>query len=105
MIKVYFKELLEYYDNGCSCCKPMETSSYTLVDYPSNLTEYLHNKLMSICTDTSEQYRCLVNVSYVFSNTSLEYYEYVDWCYNSFNYEQIEDMLSKGNVEVLFLED
>ena len=103
MIKVYFKEVVDYYDNGCSCCEPMETTEYTLVDYPNDLSEDLHNKLMDSCRDTSEQYRCLVNTSYVFSNTSLEYYEYVDWCYNLFNYEQMEELLKQDDVEVLFL--
>ena len=103
MIKVYFKELVEYYDNGCSCCEQMETTNYTLVDHPNNLPEDLHNKLMDSCRDTSEQYRCLVNASYVFSDTSLEYYEYVDWCYNLFNCEQMEEVLKQDGVEVVFL--
>ena len=103
MIKVYFKEIVEYYDNGCSCCQPMETTNYTLVDYPNNLPEDLHNKLMDSCRDTSEQYRCLVDTSYVFSDTSLEYYEYVDRCYNLFNYEQMEEVLKQDGVEVVFL--
>lgn len=81
----------------------METTNYTLVDYPKNLSEDLHNKLMDICTDTSEKYRCLVNASYVFSNTSLEYYEYVDWCYDLFNYEQMEEVLRQDGVEVIFI--
>ena len=102
MIKVYFKEFVDYYDNGCSCCEPMETTNYTLVDYSNNLSEYLHNRLTESCRDTSEKYRCLVNTSYVFSNTSLEYYEYVDWCYNLFNYEQMEELLKQDGVEVLF---
>lgn len=105
MIKVYFKEVLERYDNGCSCCEPMDTVKYTLVDYPDNLTEGIHNKLIDSCRDTSEQYRCLVNVSYTFSNTSLEYYEYVDWYYNLFNYEQMEGLLNKDGIEVIFLEE
>ena len=105
MIKVYFKEIMEYYDNGCSCCPPMETTTYTLVDYPNNLTEYLHNKLMDSCRDTSEQYRCLVDVSYVFSNSSLDYHEYVDWCYNLFNYEQMKESLKADEVEVIFIEE
>ena len=103
MIKVYFKEIVEYYDNGCSCCQPMETTNYTLVDYHNNLPEDLHNKLIDSCTDTSEQYRCLVDTSYVFSDTSLEYYEYVDRCYNLFNYEQMEEVLKQDGVEVVFL--
>ena len=74
MIKVYFKEIVDYYYNGCSCCEPMEVTNYTLVDYPNNLSEALHNRLMDSCRDTSEQYRCLVNASYVFSDTSLEYH-------------------------------
>lgn len=103
MYKVYFKEVVDYYDNGCSCCTPLETINYTLVDYPSNLPEDLHNKLMDSCRDTSEQYRCLVNTSYVFSDTSLEYHEYVDWCYGPFNYEQMEEILKQDGVEVVFL--
>ena len=108
IVKVYFKELIEYYDNGCSCCEPMETSSYALTGYDSssgNISDELHYKLMDSCRDTSEQFRCLVNVSYTFSNSSLEYYEYVDWCYNLFNYEQMEELLSKDNIKVVFLED
>ena len=105
MIKVYFKEITEYYDNGCSCCEPMETIMYTLVGYPNNLTEYLHNKFMDICRDTSEQYRCLVDVSYVFSNSSLSYQEYVDWCYNLFNYEQMEESLKSDKIEVVFISE
>ena len=103
MEKVYFKEVVEYYDNGCSCCEPMETTNYTLVDYPDNLPEDLHNKLIDSCMDTSEQYRCLVDTSYVFSDTRLEYYEYVDRCYNLFNYEQMEEVLKQDGVEVVFL--
>ena len=103
MIKVYFKEIVDYYDNGCSCCEPMETTNYTLVDYPNDLSEDLHDKLMDSCRDTSEKYRCLVNTSYVFSNTSLEYYEYVDWCYNLFNYEQMEELLQQDAIEVVFV--
>lgn len=103
MIKIHFKEIVEYCTNGCSCCEPMEFTNYTLVDYPSNLSEALHNKLMDSCRDTSEQYRCLVNTSYVFSNTSLEYHAYVDWCYNLFNYEQMEELLKQDSVEVLFV--
>ena len=103
MIKVYFKEITEYYDNSCSCCPLMETTTYTLVDYPNSLTEDLHNKLMDSCRDTSEQYRCLVDVSYVFSNSSLDYHEYVDWCYNLFKYEEMEELLKQDGVEVLFV--
>lgn len=103
MKKLYFKEIVEYYNNGCSCCKPVETTSYTLVDYPKNLSEDLHNKLIDTCTDTSEQYRCLVDASYVFSDSSLEYHEYVDWCYNLFNYEQMKDVLKQDGVEVIFV--
>lgn len=105
MIKVYFKEVKEYYYNGCSCCQPIETVSYTIVDYPKDLSEDLHNKLMDVCRDTSEEYRCLVNVLYVFSSTSLEYYEYVDWCYGLFNYEELINLLSSDGIEVIFLED
>ena len=105
IVKVYFKEITEYYDNGCSCCEPMEIVSYTLIDYPNNLTELLHNKLMDACRSTSEQYRCLVNASYVFSETSLSYHEYVDWCYNLFNYEQIEELLKSDNIEVVFISE
>ena len=105
MIKVYFKEVKEYYYNGCSCCPPLETVSYTIVDYPKDLSEDLHKKLMDFCRDTSEEYRCLVDVSYVFSSTSLEYYEYVDWCYELFNYEQLVTLLNSDGVEVIFLED
>ena len=103
MIKVRLREIVDYYDNGCSCCEPMETTEYTLADYPNDLSEDLHNKLMDSCRDTSEQYRCLVNTSYVFSNTSLEYHEYVDWCYNLFNYEQMEELLKQDDVEVVFV--
>ena len=105
MIKVYFKETTEYYDNGCSCCTPMEMVRYTLVDYPNNIAELLHNKLMDTCRDTSEQYRCLVNVSYVFCGTSLSYHEYVDWCYSLFNYGQMEELLKSDNVEVVFINE
>ena len=104
MIKLVFKEVVEYYYNGCSCCPPTETTNYTLVDYPSNLSEDLHNKLMNTCRDTSEQYRCLVGASDVFSNTSLGYHEYVDWCYNLFNYEQMEEVLKQDSVEVVFVQ-
>ena len=103
MIKIYFKEIVEYNTNGCSCCEPIEFTNYTLVDYPNNLSEALHNRLMDSCRDTSEQYRCLVNTSYVFSNTSLEYHAYVDWCYNLFKYEQMEELLKQNSVEVLFV--
>lgn len=103
MIKLTFKEVVEYYYNGCSCCPPTETTTYTLVDYPNNLSEELHNKLMDCCRDTSEEYRCLVNASYVFSNTSLEYYEYVGWCYCLLNYEQMEEVLKQDGVEVVFV--
>ena len=103
MIKVCFKAIVEYYNNGCSCCELMETTNYTLVDYPNNLSEYLHNRLMDFCRDASEKYRCLVDTSYVFSNTSLEYHEYVDWCYNLFNYEQMEYLLKQDAIEVLFV--
>ena len=34
---------------------------------------------------------------------SLEYYEYVDWCYNLFNYEQMEELLKQDAIEVLFV--
>lgn len=105
MIKVYFKEIIEYYDNGCSCCEPMETTTYTLVDYPDRLTEDLHNKLVDSCRDTSEQYRCLVDVSYVFSNSSLYYHEYVDWCYNLFGCEDVEKLLLEDGVEVVFIDE
>ena len=105
MIKVYFKEIVEYYDHGCSCCPPMETTTYTLADYPNNLTEYLHNKLMDSCRDTNEQYQCLVDVSYVFSNSSLDYQEYVDCCYELFGFEGMEELLLKDSVEVIFLEE
>lgn len=103
MIKISFKEVVDYYDNGCSCCEPMETTSYTLVDYPNNLPEDLHNKLMNSCRDTHEEYRCLVNTSYVFSNTSLDYHEYFGWCYSTFDYEQMEELLKRDGVEVLFV--
>ena len=103
MIKVCFKAIVEYYNNGCSCCEPMETTNYTLVDYPDNLSEDLHNKLMDSCRDTHEDYRCLVNTSYVFSNTSLGYHEYVGWCYSLFDYEQMEELLKQDDVEVLFV--
>lgn len=103
MIKLTFKEVVEYYYNGCSCCPPTEATTYTLVDYPNDLSEDLHNKLMYSCSDTSEEYHCLVNASYVFSNTSLEYYEYVDWCYGLFNYEQMEEVLKQDGVEVVFI--
>ena len=105
MIKVVFKEITEYYDNGCSCCEPMETTRYSIVDVVGEISEELYYSLMDHCRDTSEQYRCLVDVSYVFSNSSLEYFEYVDWCYNLFNFEQMEDLLSKDNIEVVFLEE
>lgn len=103
MIKIYFKEIVEYYTNGCSCCEPMEFTNYTLVDYPNNLSEALHNRLMDSCRDTHEDYRCLVNTSYVFSSTGLEYNEYVGWCYSTFDYEQMEELLKQDGVEVLFV--
>ena len=103
MIKVCFKEVVEYYNNGCSCCEPLEIRKYVLADYPAYLPEDLHDKLMDSCIDTSEQYRCLVNASYVFSDTSLPCHEYVDWCYNLFNYEQMEEVLKQDGVEVVFL--
>lgn len=105
MIKVYFKEITEYYDNGCSCCEPMETTNCTIVDVQGTLSDEKYYSLMDHCRDTSEQYRCLVNVSYVFSDSSLEYFEYVDWCYNLFNYEQMEKILLDDGIEVVFLEE
>ena len=103
MIKVCFKEVVEYYNNGCSCCEPLEITKYALADYPIYLPEDLHDKLIDYCRDESNQYRCLVNASYVFSDTSLEYYEYVDWCYNLFNYDQMEEILKQEGVELVFL--
>lgn len=103
MRKLYFKEIVEYYDNGCSCCKPVEITSYKLIDYPNDISEYLHNKLIDTLGDTSEQYRCLVDASYVFSDSSLEYHDYVDWCYSLFNYEQMEGVLKQDGVEVIFV--
>lgn len=105
MIKVIFKEITEYYDNGCSCCEPMETTNYTIVDVQGTISDEIHYSLMDHYRDTSEQYRCLVDVSYVFSNSSLEYYEYIDWCYNQFDFEQMEELLLKDKVEVIFLEE
>lgn len=105
MIKVYFKEITEYYDNGCSCCEPMETTRYSIVDVDGVISDEVHYSLMDHCRDTSEQYRCLVDVSYVFSESSLEYFEYVDWCYNLFNFEQMEKLLLISNIEVIFLEE
>ena len=55
--------------------------------------------------DTSEQFRCLVDVSYVFSDTSLEYFDYVDWCYNLFTYEGLEELLLDEGIEVVFLDE
>ena len=102
MIKVYFKEITEYYDNGCSCCPPMETVNYTITDVAGVISDETHYRLMDSCRDTSEQYRCLVDVSYVFSNSSLDYHEYVDWCYSLFNYEQMEELLKSDKIEVFF---
>ena len=104
-IKVVFKEITEYYDNGCSCCEPMETTRYSIIEVDGEISEELYYSLMDHCRDTSEQYRCLVDVSYVFSDSSLEYFEYIDWCYNLFNFEQIEDLLLKDGIEVVFLEE
>ena len=105
MIKVVFKEITEYYDNGCSCCEPMETTNYSIMNVDWEVSEEIYYSLMDHCRDTSEQYRCLVNVSYVFSNSSLEYYEYVDWCYNLFGFEDLEKLLLISNIEVVFLEE
>ena len=105
MIEVVFKEITEYYDNGCSCCDPMETTRYSIIEVDGEISEKLYYSLMDHCRDTSEQYRCLVDVSYVFSNSSLKYYEYVDWCYSLFNFEQMEKLLLKDNIEVIFLEE
>lgn len=105
MIKVIFKEIIEYYDNGCSCCEPMETINYTIIDVQGKISDEVHYSLMDHCRDTSEQYRCLVDVSYVFSNSNLEYHEYVDWCYNRFGFEDMEKLLLINNIEVIFLEE
>lgn len=105
MIKVIFKEITEYYDNGCSCCEPLESIEYRLLEV-DGAPYKVHNKIAdAVGSGNSEQYRCLVDVSYVFSNSSLEYYEYVDWCYSLFNFEQMEDLLLKDNIEVIFLEE
>ena len=104
-IKVVFKEITEYYDNGCSCCDPMETTNYSIMNVDGEVSEEIYYSLMDHCRDTSEQYRCLVNVSYVFSNSSLEYHEYVDWCYNLFGFEDLEKLLLISNIEVVFLEE
>ena len=39
----------------------------------------------------------------VYFKDIVEYYEYVDWCYNLFNYEQMEEVLKQDGVEAVFL--
>ena len=44
-------------------------------------------------------------ISYILSESSLAYHEYVDWCYGLFNYEQMEDLLKSDKIEVIFIEE
>lgn len=104
MIKVYFKEESHYYTNGCSCCEPMEFKELWFSHSDGDLS-YQQQDYLSESGGTSEEYRCLVNVSYIVSETSLSYHEYVDWCYNLFNFEQMEGLLRHEGVEVIFLEE
>ena len=103
MIKVYFKESAYHYDNGCSCCEPVEVVEYWFSH--SEGVSYGQCQHLEDLGGCNEQYRCLVDVSYVFSNSSLDYHEYVDWCYNLFNYEQMEESLKADEVEVIFIEE
>ena len=38
MIKVYFKEISYHYDNGCSCCEPMDVTEYWYSHYEGEIS-------------------------------------------------------------------
>lgn len=102
MIKVYFKEIVEYYDNGCSCCEPVEVVEYWFSHSEGDVS-YVQEQRLEDLGGCNEQYRCLVDVSYVLTETSLTYHEYVDWYYDLFNYEQLEELLKTDRIEVIFI--
>lgn len=104
MIKVYFKEITHHYDNGCSCCEPMEVIEYQY-SHSEGETSYRQDQHLEDLSGSNEQYRCLVDTSYILSETSLSYHEYVDWCYSLFNYEQMEKSLKTDKIEVFFISE
>ena len=104
MIKVYFKEITYHYDNGCSCCEPMEVTEYWYSHSEGEIS-YWQGQHLEDLGGCSEQYRCLVDTSYILSESSLSYHEYVDWCYNLFNYEQMEELLKSDKIEVVFISE
>lgn len=104
MIKVYFKEITYHYDNGCSCCEPMEVTEYWYSHHEGEIS-YWQDRHLEDLGGCNEQYRCLVDTSYILSETSLSYHEYVDWCYSLFNYEQMEELLKSDKIEVVFISE
>ena len=101
MIKIVFEEQVEYYYNGCSCCEPTQSPEYNFCYIEGDDGFELFKKMQEF-EGSSEQYRCLVYVAYVTSETSLSYHEYIDWCYSLFNYEQMEELLKSDKIEVVF---
>ena len=105
MIRVYFKGTVHYCSDDYSEWGAMEFVDYKLSKV-DGVSYKVYNKIAdAVAEGSNEQYRCLVDVSYAFSNSSLDYQEYVDWCYNLFNYEQMEELLKSDKIEVVFISE
>lgn len=109
MIKVYFKDVGFWYDNGCSCCKPTYINSldFSHVDGVHNPNMYNSYDYEIYNGSKSDEYDCLLSVFWDFVADKDAYTEFYDMCdkFEDVDESEIKRMLLAKGIEVIFLGD
>lgn len=109
MIKIYFKEIVEYYDHGCSCCEDIyiESLAFSHIEGVENSEKYQSYDYEMYNGSKSSEWDCLASVFWDLVADKEQYEDFYYMCENLYNVEESEIklmLLSKG-IEVVFIDE
>ena len=109
VVKVHFKEIVDWLGNGCDCCAPTDFHSWNFshIEGVENPEQYASCDYEMYNGTKSSEWDCLVSVFWDLVADKRQYDHFYDFCecVDDVSYDDFESMLSCKGIEVVFLDE
>ena len=109
IVKVHFKESVDWLGNGCDCCDPDEFHSWNFshIEGVENPEQYESYDYEMYNGSKSSEWDCLASVFWDMAADQEAYEDFYDFCecVDDVSYDDLESMLSCEGIEVVFLDE